>query len=351
MERGVSKAAAISPGSNHSPAVRRAVIIPGARKAGTSSLHAALAAHPGVVAGRYKETQFFALDEGTVEANIQWYLGLFGDRRETDTRTIVDASTFYLMSERAPTLIRRHVADPRVVIVLRDPAERAFAGYEYLRQRLPSPEGRTFEDIVQALERAGPIDVSRAEDEALAIAVRDHRVPARYYTESFHEEHYGAPFETRLEDPLNILRYFGESRYSEHVIRWQRVLPGSVHLVAFERLIAEPSAVLSEIQEFCGLDPVPALTELPRENPTRVARGGMSRWILGRAVRRAPGGLIDGAVRLVRALGIGGVLRTKVLETRRQQLDPDLRSRCRALLDAEYAWWREHDPSIAAWWD
>jgi len=351
MERGVSKAAAISPGSNPAPAVRRAVIIPGARKAGTSSLHAALAAHPGVVAGRYKETQFFALDQGTVEANIQWYLGLFGDRRETDNRSIVDASTFYLMSERAPTLIRRHVADPRVVIVLRDPAERAFAGYEYLRQRCPSPEGRTFEDIVEELERAGPIDVSRAEDEALAIAVRDHRVPARYYTESFHEEHYGAPFETRLEDPLNILRYFGESRYSEHVIRWQRALPGSVHLVAFERLIAEPSAVLSEIQEFCGLDPVPALTELPRENPTRVARGGMSRWILGRAVRRAPGGLVDGAVRLVRALGIGDVLRTKVLETRRQQLDPDLRSRCRALLDAEYAWWREHDPSIAAWWD
>ena len=102
MERGVSKAAAISPGSNPAPAVRRAVIIPGARKAGTSSLHAALAAHPGVVAGRYKETQFFALDEETVEANIQWYLGLFGDRRETDNRTIVDASTFYLDERAGP---------------------------------------------------------------------------------------------------------------------------------------------------------------------------------------------------------------------------------------------------------
>lgn len=341
----------MSPARNpHPPVVDRALIIPGVRKAGTSSLHAALAGHPEVIAGRFKEPQFFALDPATVDANTDWYLGLFGGERGVEGRVLLDASTFYFMSARAPGLIARHVADPRIVIVLRDPVERAFAGYEYLRQRIPAPDTREFEEIVEGLEAAGPSDLSRAEDAALRRAARDNRVPERYYGATFHAEHFGAPFGTRLEDPLNILRYFRESCYSEHVTRWQRTFAGSLHLVAFERLIAEPASALAEIQEFCGLSPVSSLTQLPRENPTRVPRGSLARWILGRTMRRARGGWLDGAVRTMRALGIGDVVRTRVLEARRSRLDSELRARCRTLLEPEYAWWRDRHPAIATWW-
>lgn len=328
---------------------RRAIVIPGARKAGTSSLYAALASHPGVRSGRFKEPQFFALDPDTVASHMDWYVSLFSPAAELDSAPVLDASTFYLMSERAPALIARHVDEPRIVIVLRDPVERAFAGYEYIRHRVPSPEGRDFEDIVTALERAGG-GVAGAEGDILAEAVRDERVPARYYTGSFHGDHFGAPFETRLEDPLNILRYFAESSYSRHVPRWQRQFPGLVRLIAFERLIAETPVVLEEIRSFCGLEPWSGLRELPRENPTRVPRGRLARRILRRAARRPPGTLVDAALRLGRTTWIGRMVRERLLETRRPRLDPRLRNRCRSLLDAEYAWWSERYPSIAEWW-
>lgn len=335
---------------DRTPMVGHAVIIPGARKAGTSSLHAALAGHPAVTPGRFKEPQFFALEEAIVDANMSWYVDLFGGPRRVASGCIVDASTFYFMSERAPRLVARHVGDPRIVILLRDPTERAFAGYQYLRQRVPSPEPREFEEIVGALERSRGGGVAEAEDEALAQAIRACRVEERYYVESFHREHFGAPFETRLEDPLNILRYFGESCYSRHVIRWQEAFPGSVHLVAFERLVTEPAVALREIEEFCGLEPSPDLRELPRENPTRAARGSLARWILTRTSARRPGGPADSVIRLARTLGLGEVLRTRVLRTRRPELSDELRDRCRALLEPEYGWWEERHPSISAWW-
>lgn len=84
------------------------------------------------MAGRYKEPQFFALDEGTVEFKLDWYLGLFNEAQKLETRYLIEASTSYFMSERVPRLIRRHVVDPRIVIVLRDPVEHAFARHQHL---------------------------------------------------------------------------------------------------------------------------------------------------------------------------------------------------------------------------
>jgi hypothetical protein len=203
---------------------------------------------------------------------------------------------------------------------------------------------------VEALEQSARGSLAEAEDEALANAIRNGQVPGRYYTGSFHADHFGAPFRTQLEDPLNILRYFSESCYSQHVVRWEQRFPGLVHVVTFERLVAQPHDALSEIYEFCGLDPSKGSKNLPRENPTRVVRGPVARWFVSRAINRKPGGLLDQVVRTAGALRVRTLVRSRMLERRRPDLSPDTRARCRSLLADEYAWWAERHSSIVDWW-
>lgn len=78
---------------------------------------------------------------------------------------------------------------------------------------------------MRALERAGAESLPQAEDQTLADAVWDAKIPDEYYGQPFHSDHLGSPFDTRLEDPLNILRYVTVSSYSRHVTRWEKVFP------------------------------------------------------------------------------------------------------------------------------
>ncbi|MGI0014250.1 MAG: sulfotransferase family protein, partial [Nitrososphaera sp.] len=106
--------------------------IVGAPKAGTTSLYYYLKKTPGIFMSSVKEPNYFACNivassTFDVITNKHEYLGLF---RNSDKHIAVgEASVCYLWDPSAPMLIKASVPDARIIILLRDPIERAFSDY------------------------------------------------------------------------------------------------------------------------------------------------------------------------------------------------------------------------------
>ena len=110
----------------------------GAPKAGTTSLYSYLGHHPRIYTSPVKEPHFFA-DEirrenfdprvfpGGIVTCWDDYCRLFD--QAGDESALGEASVCYLWSPTAPERIAARVPDARILIMLRDPAERAFSQY------------------------------------------------------------------------------------------------------------------------------------------------------------------------------------------------------------------------------
>ncbi|CAN5889279.1 sulfotransferase [soil metagenome] len=107
--------------------------IVGAAKAGTTSLYEYLRASPGVYMRPIKEPSFFSPDAvknpGTHQRVVDWdgYLRLFAGT--TGEIAIGGASPSYLWDRQFPRLIREKIPDAKIIIVLRDPVDRAYSHY------------------------------------------------------------------------------------------------------------------------------------------------------------------------------------------------------------------------------
>ena len=115
--------------------------IVGAAKAGTTSLWHSFRSHPEVFVPqdiRHKEPAYFS--PLSVRPDEQAYLRLYS-QANSKQRMIGDASAHYLTDPDSPQLIHNFCRAAKIVIVLRDPAARAYslynwmaaAGFEYAR--------------------------------------------------------------------------------------------------------------------------------------------------------------------------------------------------------------------------
>ena len=135
-------------------------LIIGAAKAGTSAAWTYLGQHPNVFMHPMKELRFFALDgppnfqgPGDGVVNRKWisswdaYHDCFADV-PADTKAVGEASPFYLCSEGAAERIQHRLPDVKLIVILRDPAQRAFSSYQSLRLAEREP----LADFREALE-------------------------------------------------------------------------------------------------------------------------------------------------------------------------------------------------------
>lgn len=103
----------------------------GAAKAGTTSLHAYLSAHPQIYLCEPKEPNFF-VEEGTWERGFAWYESLF---KEAKTQRIIgEASVTYTWLPKyrgVAEKIWQYAPNARLVYILRDPIDRAISHYRY----------------------------------------------------------------------------------------------------------------------------------------------------------------------------------------------------------------------------
>jgi len=123
--------------------------IVGAAKAGTTSLYSYLDATPGVYMSSVKEPAFFRTTKSSRQ-NItkihdkSKYLKLFNG--VTDEKAIGEASPSYLRDPETPKLIHDVVPDARIIILLRDPVQRAFSAY--LMRDSKGLSNQTFHNLV-----------------------------------------------------------------------------------------------------------------------------------------------------------------------------------------------------------
>jgi len=156
--------------------------IVGTGKAGTTSLHRYLRQHPQIYMSPVKEPSFFAneirahtlgeafekhvrqrsldlpgtLKDGKPVKPLGWlvsdwpdYLRLF--QQANGEKAIGEASAAYLWSETAASNIHQRISDARIVMMLRDPAERAFS--QYLHQLAVGLTKSTFREHIEECAR------------------------------------------------------------------------------------------------------------------------------------------------------------------------------------------------------
>ncbi len=134
-------------------------LIIGAAKSGTTALYHYLKQHPQVFMCPVKEPKFFAHegrmprwsgpgDESYLTSTVTdlaTYLALFHEAR--DEKALGEASTQYLYMERAPERIRHYLPRARLLAILRNPADVAFAVFLHKRRENLEP----FSSFEQAL--------------------------------------------------------------------------------------------------------------------------------------------------------------------------------------------------------
>lgn len=121
-------------------------LIVGAGKSGTTSLYHYLAQHPEVFTSPLKEPRFLSMGEertfngpggSIVEkrsvSNFEDYCALFKNSESYKARgeASVDNLSFHYY---AIPNIKKYIGDPKIIIVLRNPVDRAYSAYTYLRR-------------------------------------------------------------------------------------------------------------------------------------------------------------------------------------------------------------------------
>ena len=195
-------------------------LIIGTQKGGTSSLFHFIEQHPAVRVSIAKEIHYFDLKYRKGE---YWYRGYFPyawDRRITG-----EASPFYLFHPQVPTRVRQDVPRAKIIILLRDPVERAFSHYRMNVK--DGTETLSFEEALAAEGQriGGDVDQMGADD----------RYTGREY------RHYS---------------YIARGFYDEQLKRWLQYYPREqILLLKSEDLFANPAPVVWQVFRFLGVDP------------------------------------------------------------------------------------------------
>ena len=103
-------------------------LIAGAMRCGTTSLNAYLREHPEISMGQTKEVHFF---DQNYERGTDWYLQHFPD--SDGSNAVGEATPGYMYLPEAAGRISSTLPDVKILILLRDPVERAHSHYWHNR--------------------------------------------------------------------------------------------------------------------------------------------------------------------------------------------------------------------------
>ena len=210
--------------SNKRP-VPDALVI-GAQRCGTSSLYRYLGAHPDVAPALRKEVEYFTRYYDRGEAWYRAHFPIVGPSGR-NRPLCFEATPDYLLDPRAASRAAAAVPTAKIIVLLRDPVERAHSHYRHMR-RLGLETLATFEEAL------------RAESERLADAL-----------ERLQEGENGP-----LPAHVHRFSYLRRGCYAAQLERWlsyfseERIL-----VVRSEDLFTETHATFQAVLAFLGLPP------------------------------------------------------------------------------------------------
>lgn len=181
------------------------LIVIGAGKSGTTSLHYYLGQHPEVFMSTPKELDFFQRKRWREQ--LDWYQGVFTEPAPVRGETSTGYSA-YPIFEDVPQRIREVIPEAKLIYLVRDPIDRLVA--HYAQHRINRKENRTLEEAVSRALRTG-------------------------------------------DDPLNP--YLCTSMYATQVDRYLEVFPAErLHVIDNAEMRQDRRAVLRETFAFLGVD-------------------------------------------------------------------------------------------------
>jgi Sulfotransferase domain len=201
-------------------------LILGAQKAGTTALYAYLREHPALTGPAWKEVSFFDRHFWRGEA---WYRGNFPNKvylRAIRARAAVDAivgeaSPSYVFHPHAPERAAELVPDARLIVLVRNPVDRALSHYhhEVALGREPLPFEQALDD--EETRMAGELE-----------RMRD----PRYFSYAWWN-----------------FTYQERGRYAEQLERWLELFPHEQLLVIpSEDLLQRPRETYAHVLDFLG---------------------------------------------------------------------------------------------------
>lgn len=134
-------------------------LVIGAAKSGTSSLYMYLKQHPEIYMSPVKEPHFFSFDDESKMTKgpgdpIHEAITNFDDYQAqfdgvTDEKAIGEASTSYLYRPESPERIHAMLPDAKLIVILRNPVDRAFSAYMHVVR----DKRETSKDFAEALTK------------------------------------------------------------------------------------------------------------------------------------------------------------------------------------------------------
>ena len=202
-------------------------LIIGAKRCGTTSLHRYLLQHPSIsatfpAAKNIKGVHYF--DRQPLRST-RWYASHFPVRPAGQLAG--EASPYYLYHPLAAARAAAVVPDARLIVLLRDPAHRAWSHY-----RDEVKNGRETLSFAQAVD----LEKERTAEAARRLAVDD------AFVSRAHEHH----------------TYVTQGFYAGHLRRWLQHYPAAqLCVLRSEDMFADPEAVHRTALAFLGLPAVP----------------------------------------------------------------------------------------------
>ena len=212
---------ALRPGERELPRY----FVVGVKRGGTTSLDEYVVDHPLVLRGLVeKGCRYYDVNYHRGPAWFRTHLPRAAalDRMEArlGARPIVgESSPYYCFHPEAPARIAADVPDARLLLMLRDPVERAWSHYRY--------------EVARGFETLGPLEALAAEGQRLA----DPDERTRWYA----HRHFS---------------YVARSRYAEQLRRLHSHFePEQVLVLQSEQLFADPAGTMARVFDHLGLPP------------------------------------------------------------------------------------------------
>ncbi|MDR7382458.1 sulfotransferase domain-containing protein [Promicromonospora iranensis] len=206
----------------------------GAKRGGSTSLYFALLEHPQVMP-LFPSARLLPKDNHTKGVHYfdshyskgdVWYRSHFPATARRGGKVVGEGSPYYLFHPLAAERAGRDAPEAKILLVLRDPIERAFSHYRE-RRRQNAEELDTFEGALAA------------EDERLG-GEHERIVTEPGYTSYAHEQQ----------------SYRAQGEYAPHLRRWMNhFAPEQFHVLAAEDFYADPQHTCDGVAEFLGLRP------------------------------------------------------------------------------------------------
>jgi len=200
-------------------------LIIGAQRSGTTWLYENLVKHPEIIPASTKEVHFF---DNNFSRGLEWYKSHFTHTKNSQinnhSKSITgEASPYYIFHPLAPERISNIIPSVKIIILLRNPVDRAFTHYHH--EVILRAEKSTFEEAISS-------EPTRLEGEEEKIINNKN-----YY--SFNHQHFS---------------YLSRGIYISQLERWMNLFPTKqILIIKSEDFFSEPQLTIENVFNFLNV--------------------------------------------------------------------------------------------------